>query len=222
MSSTIIFRGNEISFDLACQEGQKYLREGAFKEDAFIEAELIADALLEKEPTFIMAWKIKGMACAQQNKLGEAINCHKKIQDLMPDDLENTVVLANYLATTNQFEQAKILYQEAIRKSPTNAVNATYNLGKLLFQCGDYQEAEVLFQQSLPHYVNDVDVYINLGACKFNQVDYEQAILWFKLGLGLEPKNCLLLENIAHAYSKAGQQGIAIEYFHKLLDVRPD
>lgn len=222
MSSTIIFRGNEMSFDLACQEGQKYLEEGTFKEDAFIEAELIANALLEKEPTLILAWKIKGAACAQQDKLGEAIECHRKIQELTPEDLENKVVLANYLATTNQFEQAKALYQEAIRSSPANAVNATYNLGKLLFQCGDYQEAEVLFQQSLPHYVSDVDVYINLGACKFNQYDYEQAVLWFKLGLGLDPKNRLLLENIAHAYSKAGQQKIAIEYFHKLLDVCPD
>lgn len=217
MGSTITIHGEEMTPDAAASMCKEKICQGQHEE-----AIALADTLIIQQPD-VALWRYwKGVASSQQGNLQQAIESHRDARKRAQNYHDNTLELANNLAASGALEEAGALFQELVDAAPEKRTIAKYNLAKVLFQMQHYTEAEQGFFDSLPYHANDVDIYINLGSCKFNQNEFEQAILWFKLGLSIDPHDEKLLGNIGMAYMKANRHYVAIDCFRQQLEVNPN
>jgi len=90
-----------------------------------------------------------GMYYQEHGKFKEAIENYSKIAELYPD---NKRVYYNmgyiYLVELEDFENAKIMFQEAVLINP-RYVEAVYNLGRTQEAMGDYESARTQYKKSL-------------------------------------------------------------------------
>ncbi len=90
-----------------------------------------------------------GMYYQEDGKFTKAIDIFNKIAELYPD---NKRVYYNmgyiYLVELEDFENAKIMFQEAILINP-RYVEAVYNLGRTQEAMGDYENARIQYKKSL-------------------------------------------------------------------------
>ncbi|CAF1352934.1 unnamed protein product [Adineta steineri] len=103
-------------------------------------------------------------------------------------------------------------------------------LGKLLLQTGHFHKAEELYKVLLEQTSNESDkglYYSNLGAVKYHQADYEQAIEYYEKALEIQentlPENhsylAISYNNIAGVYMDRKEYSKALSFFEKALVV---
>jgi tetratricopeptide (TPR) repeat protein len=113
------------------------------------------------------------------------------------------------------------LWQITIDRN-SNCWMAYNNLGVVLLQKGQVDEAIIHYQKALeinPHYA---DAHFNLGAILFQNGQVDAAAIHFKEALEINPDDVDAQNNLGLALLQKGQVDEAIDHFKKALEINPN
>ncbi|MGG6268798.1 tetratricopeptide repeat protein [Leptolyngbya sp. AN03gr2] len=118
-------------------------------------------------------------------------------------------------------EKAAQHYQEAIQQPilPKLRLGAINNLGSLLKDCGDFQNAQVLYQQALKIDPNFAIVHCNLGATLKAMGQFTQAIDHYRNAIELDPNYAEAYQNLGVVLLKIGQVPESLKAFRKAIEL---
>lgn len=113
-----------------------------------------------------------------------------------PNYPEAHLQIGRVFTRLNQTARALQGYEKAVDLNPALHV-AHYNLGVLLFQTGEYEQAEQALLKSLelqPPYL--ADVLVNLAACRARAGDMENAKTYLRKAVETDPKHEIAKKNL--------------------------
>lgn len=116
-------------------------------------------------------------------------------------------------------EKAAQHYQAAIQQPilPMLRLGAINNLGSLLKDCGDFQNAEILFQQALNIDPNFAIAHCNLGATLKTIEQLTQAIDHYRSAIAIDPNYAEAYQNLGVVLLKIGQVTESLDAFRTAI-----
>ncbi|GAP95488.1 tetratricopeptide repeat protein [Leptolyngbya sp. NIES-2104] len=118
-------------------------------------------------------------------------------------------------------EKAAQHYQEAIQQPILSKLKlgAINNLGSLLKDCGDLQNAQVLYQQALKIDPNFAIAHCNLGATLKAMGQFTTAIEHYKSAIALNPNYAEAYQNLGVVLLRLGQVPESLEAFKTAIEL---
>ncbi len=139
---------------------------------------------------------------------------------MTPQGLKEVVEAAMRAHKAGRLQDAARAYQQVLTYDAGNVV-ALSNLGLLLGEMRQYEQAETLLRRVMNQAPNHVDAYANLGAVLHDQNKFDEAITYCERGLKLSPDNKKLLNTFASSLSGAGRYDEAIALLTRMTRARP-
>ncbi len=139
-----------------------------------------------------------------------------------PAFTEAHIKLAQAREALGQRAPALRAYEEALAQNPIHHPDVWNNLGFLLIQQNQLQEADSLLSRAV---VLDPDLaaaLINLGSVRMLNQDLESAIALFERGAELDPTNVAPLGNLGMIYAQQGRYDDARAMFERVLALSPN
>ncbi|MBW4440817.1 MAG: tetratricopeptide repeat protein [Plectolyngbya sp. WJT66-NPBG17] len=129
--------------------------------------------------------------------------------------------LGSVYSELNAIEKAAQQYQEAIQQPilPKLKLGAINNLGSLLKDCGDLQNAALLFQQALNIEPTFAIAHCNLGITLKAMGQFTNAIEHYKSAITLNPNYAEAYQNLGVALLKIGQVPESLEAFRTAISL---
>jgi len=118
------------------------------------------------------------------------------------------------------YTNLKTLWTATLARNPAAAI-AHNNLGTLLLEEGQVDEAITHFKKALALQPNAADVHSNLGAALLGQRRLDEAILHFRQALEIQPDSAQAHNNLGNALSQQGHLDEAIAHFQKAAQLQP-
>ncbi len=137
--------------------------------------------------------------------------------------LGGIVLLVLGLLTWRQagmYADAETLWRTTIARNP-NAWMAYDNLGILLSQKGETDEAMAMFEKTLAIRPNDALARNNLGLILCQKERVDEGMVEFQKALSILPDNAVFRNNLGKAFLAKGRQGEALMQFQKVLEGNP-
>jgi tetratricopeptide (TPR) repeat protein len=117
-----------------------------------------------------------------------AIALYQTLLDREPDKAQIHRLLAVACEEAGDRERASSLYRRSIELEPDGAVWVYLNLGQILIQQENWDEAIRLYQTAVEVYPNHLEVCRSLAIAQRQQGNTEEAIAGYRLTLELEPQ----------------------------------
>jgi len=148
----------------------------------------VYDKIIELDPNFPDAWRLKSAVYTSQNLHQRAVECLEKAVELNPNNLEFRLSLASAFQRLKRFEDALKCYAQAKMQIP-NDPRIDYYIGVTWGNMADYEKALASFEIALRVKPDFTDAVLGKG------------IMLAKLGRTEEAKACAnkLLEIKSHA-----------------------
>ena len=150
----------------------------------------------------------------------EALSNLEYLSKYFPEDSEiwyNIGILQEKLRQPNK---AKDSYLKAIEISAQD--DYLYNLGEVLVELQEWDDAIVAFKSVLKNDPNDGNCYFNLGICHMNKDESNLAIDFLQKAIEFNPKDIFAHFYLGNLYQNNGLTNFAEECFHKVLEISPD
>jgi tetratricopeptide (TPR) repeat protein len=112
-------------------------------------------------------------------------------------------------------------WQAALTANP-NAWLAHNNLGKVLFEQGQVDEAMVHYQRALEIHPDYATGHYNLGGALLQKGQVDQAIAEFQKALEIQPNYSMAHYHLGEVFRQKGQVDEAIAHFKRALQIHPD
>lgn len=127
--------------------------------------------------------------------------------------------LGSVYSELNDFDKAAQHYQEAIQQPilPKLRLGAVNNLGGLLKECGDLQNAQILFQQALKIDPNFAIAHCNLGATLKAMGQFSAAIEHYNQAIAFNPNYAEAYQNLGVVLLKVGQLPESLQAFRTAI-----
>lgn len=125
------------------------------------------------------------------------------------------------LQQAGRWEQAALLYQEALALAPERP-STMNNLASVFIELKRYSEARVLCEKILESEPRDVAVLLNLGNCQIKQGLAAEALESFEKALRLEPDHAGALSGRGNALLALNRREEAIESYVRTLTIDPE
>lgn len=123
---------------------------------------------------------------------------------------------ASLLIEASDYEGAREILEEALRKQPSSGT-AAYYLGVALEKLGDMAGAERQYQSAMRLAPGLVEAAINLGALYIDGENFDAAATATRAALKKQPNDPALLVNLAMALEGQGDRRGALEAYGKAL-----
>jgi tetratricopeptide (TPR) repeat protein len=138
-------------------------------------------------------------------------------------------ILVAFLATlaaltwrqSGMYADSETLYQTTIARNPDCSM-AHNNLGVVLLNKGQWDEAIAHFERSLDIQPNEADAYYNLGLAYSRKGLTAEALVNFQKALDIQPDYAEAHDSLGKALVQQGQLDQAIVHFQKARESRPD
>lgn len=166
---------------------------------------------------FLNLGKILSIAGQHENAAGIFQESLKRNQQIP----ETWFCFANALREVEKIAESKQAYRNALQLNPAHA-GAASNLGALLTDDGELEEAELLFVKAVDQYPNDVNLRINYGKLLAEKDEDDAALVQYQIALPLAPRSPELLYNFAILLKRMGCVGQAVEMYQKSIELKPD
>jgi tetratricopeptide (TPR) repeat protein len=124
-------------------------------------------------------------------------------------------------AQTSYWRNSESLWTHTLACTSDN-VEAHNNLGGVLFQKGNVDEAIAQYQEALQINPNDAVVHNSLGSALFQKGGVDEAIAQYQTALQINPDFADAHYNFGIALFKMGQVDEAIVHYQKALQIKPD
>ncbi|NHJ40056.1 MAG: tetratricopeptide repeat protein [Asgard group archaeon] len=108
-----------------------------------------------------------------------------------------------------------------VLKTDSTNLEALANLGKILYDQEDFNEAIKYFNRALEIAPHDTWILFHIALSFSNINDLEQAIIHYKEFLAIEPENTNVWYNLALMYSGKQDFSKAEETYRTLLEIKP-
>ena len=95
------------------------------------------------------------------------------------------------------------------------------NLGDVLLEYGNLEQAEGYYRQGIDLQPNKVSLYLNLGNCLAKQQRWNAAIAIYQMGLTLEPNHGQICFQLGKILEKTDLPHSAVSYYEKILKDKP-
>jgi len=118
------------------------------------------------------------------------------------------------------YESEEILWTDTLVRNPKSW--AVYNnLGKVLLQKGQVDEAITQFQKALEINPINVEVHNNLGSALLQKGQVDEAIAQYQKALEINPNDSEAHNNLGSAFFQKGQVDEAMVQYQKALGINP-
>jgi protein O-mannosyl-transferase len=132
------------------------------------------------------------------------------------------VTLAILAAQRSQvFQSEEALWRDTLSKNPS-AWCAHANLGRLLAEHQNYDEARTHLVKSLELYPDNAQAHSNLGRLLSLQRQFAESETHFQTALTLKPKDADIRKSYASALAEQGRLAEAVQQLRETLRLRPD
>ncbi len=156
----------------------------------------------------------------------------KRAQALNPLNTDHTANLARFFAAKSSrltdpaekriaLEKAADYYRTATTMSP-NAAHLWNELGGVLMQLGQLEEARAAFQRSLGLDPRYYETYLRLGQLELQEENWEAAYAAYERAIKINPKDPRGYSGLAYALAKMGRIDEAIAANQQVLKLRTD
>jgi tetratricopeptide (TPR) repeat protein len=204
-------------------EKSRYLHRGGM----FAVAENSCNRAIEIDPNCVLAWVYKGMALLSLGRTAEALDCCSKALEIDPEHFQALNVKAFVLREDKKPEAAIECLEELLELVPVvSRPGILNNIAEAHIECGNYDEAMALLEQSL-----DVDpiqtyVWVNVGMIKSSMGRYEEALEQFNRAWAIEGplkriNSFRIPWHIARTYDHLGNKEEALRYYTLYLQESP-
>ena len=119
------------------------------------------------------------------------------------------------------YSNSETLFQTVLEKN-NDCCLAHNNLGFLLANSGQIDDAIIHFQKALETCPNFPEAHFNLGIQFAHIGRIDEAIFQYQKALEANPSYFEACNNLANAFIKTGQINEAISFYRKALDINPD
>ncbi|XP_078437572.1 peroxin 5 [Wolffia australiana] len=195
------------------KEGQELFRKGLLSE-----AVLALEAEVLKNPENAEAWRLLGIAHAENDDDQQAISSMLRAQEADPRNLE--VLLALGVSHTNELEQASALkYLHGwLQNHPKYGSLTSQGQMEALY----HADVARLFNEAAQMSPEDSDIHIVLGVLYNLSREYDKAINSFKTALKLKPQDYSLWNKLGATQANSVQSADAILAYQQALDLKPN
>ena len=121
---------------------------------------------------------------------------------------------------SRMYADIETLYQTTIDRNP-ECWMARNNLGTILLERGQVDEAVALFRKALEIKPRYVDAYNNLGVAFVKQARFEEAVSEYRRALEIEPHDATAHVNLGIALYQQGRLPEAVAEYRTALQINP-
>jgi len=119
------------------------------------------------------------------------------------------------------YESEETLWTNTLARNP-NCWMGHNNLGNILFQKGQVDEAMAQYQEALEINPNLAVAHNNLGGALFQKGNLEEAMAQFQKALEINPNYADAYKNLGNALFQKGQVNDAMTQYLKALEINPN
>ncbi|HJV75041.1 MAG TPA: glycosyltransferase 61 family protein [Noviherbaspirillum sp.] len=158
---------------------------GLYESKQFVEADAAARALTRRYPRSGACWKMLAASLSAQRlagatKLAELMKALQKAAELLPDDFEVPLLLAQILRDQRQFADAEAACRRAIATKPYYAPSHNL-LGVIFGDQGRHSDAEACFRTALGITPDYTDGHRWFGKLLFEMQQFEKAMEHYRV-----------------------------------------
>jgi tetratricopeptide (TPR) repeat protein len=132
--------------------------------------------------------------------------------------LRNKFQEAVTLASSGQFSEAKLLFEEIILEDPKNP-DILYNLGMCFTDLGQPDKAIIVLKKSIEYNPKHSNSYVALGYAYTKMGDSESAKKYLLNALKLDPNNSYAMRNLGGIFGKNGDTEKSLYYLEKAYQI---
>ncbi len=135
--------------------------------------------------------------------------------------LENIFKSAVMYHGKKEFDKAKELYENLLKKSPQNLV-ILQNYATLLSEIKEFSKADQVFKKCLKLKPHDALLLYNYGKFFHDQKIFDKAIKFYKESFNINKNNFLAIYNIGNIFLTENNFEQAIKFFEKSIKINPN
>jgi len=145
----------------------------------------------------------------------------EQANNFQKNDSANKLILKAFnFHNKGNLEEAKKLYNLLIKKKLWDPRVLT-NLGVIYQQNNEYENAEIVFKESIARFPNFSLPFSNLGKIYLDKGNYHLAKLYLKKSIELNPKFLTAYKNLANTYINEEKLSDAEIILHKCIEINP-
>ena len=187
----------------------------------FLEAERIYRVLAVPGPHREIPLEALSQLYLQQERLDEAHAVLKTLTEDDPDSLHFCALLAGFLDSVGQTQNAIDEYRRLTEQQPHHAV-AHFNLALLLKKQQQNAEALAAYDEAIRLGIDQPEeVYCSMGVVYSDMQDAEQSREMYERALQIAPDYVPALFNLAAHFEESGEKQLAIEHYERILRIDP-
>jgi Tfp pilus assembly protein PilF len=187
------------------------------------EAVVAYQKFVGKYPKDAGGWNSLGISHLCESQVNEAITAFKQAIVLQPafSDVHNNLGIA-YMELQD-YPQAKIHFMKALEDPQYAKVGPYYNLAKLTYIQGNYEESRAIAKKALDLTPKEKDTAPRLlYAAALEMLNrYDEAAMQFREVLKSDPNNVEACYHLASVLKQQNQPCEAREYYRKVIDADP-
>lgn len=191
---------------------------GTLNGGLYAEAETAAKGLIDRYPSFGLAWKILGVAQIRQRK--NAIDALRGAAALLPNDADVHTNLGNALNGLGRHAEAEASCRRALAIGPDNK-EALNNLGNALANLGRLDEAVACYSRACHLDPRYAAAYCNLGNALRGQGRLEESVACCRRAVDLQPGMADAHGNLGNALRDLGRTDAAMASYRQALALEP-
>jgi tetratricopeptide (TPR) repeat protein len=181
-------------------------------------AETTARAMIDRFPTYGLAWKVLGLAQLSQGK--DAVDALRGAATFAPQDAEIHANLGNALHNLGRLEEAVASCRRALTIDP-NGVEALNNLGNALANLGRYGEAVECYSRALALQPRYAAAHCNLGNAQRSLGRLAESVASCRRAIALSPGLADAHGNLGTALRDLGEWDAAAASYRQALALQP-
>ena len=176
--------------------------------------------ILKTQPDNFQARRQLAMILLEEGFNEEAITNLKFLLKTFPENHEMWFNLGIAYEKIKQKEKAVEAYRHAVSLSAQE--DYCYNLGSVLLELKNYNDAIEEFLKVNQTSPNDENTIFNIGLCYFNLKEYNKALDYFLIAIEQDPDDVYAYFYTGYIYKEQGLTNFAIENYKKVIDIDPN
>lgn len=191
------------------------------------EAEATYKKVIEVRPDDYAAYSNLGAFYYRTGRYSDAASQFREVTRLTPDNSRAYANLGGIYVLLKRNDDAIEMLQKSLDLQPTSL--AYNNLGTIYYKMGRYEDAARNYEQAIKLKEEDYQLWRNLGEAYSwlpAQIDksisaYKRSIELGEKQLKVNPKDALLLKDLAEGYANLKDRQQAIDYIQRALSLKP-
>eukprot|EP00192_Tetraselmis_astigmatica_P006655 CAMPEP_0117683932 /NCGR_PEP_ID=MMETSP0804-20121206/20753_1 /TAXON_ID=1074897 /ORGANISM="Tetraselmis astigmatica, Strain CCMP880" /LENGTH=738 /DNA_ID=CAMNT_0005494737 /DNA_START=148 /DNA_END=2364 /DNA_ORIENTATION=+ len=193
-----------------------------FQTGVLSEAALALEAVVQREPGNVEAWRLLGTVHAENDDDKQAINAMMQALKAGPEDPE--VMLSLGVSHTNELDQPHALSRltQWMLQHPVHSALATAARASSADAAPTLTGTIDMFNAALEATPQDAEIASALGVLYNLSRDYDAAVQAFRHALEIQPSDYSLWNKLGATLANSSRSGEAISAYQRALDLKPN